>query len=276
MPRDALGVVTLVVGNPVVNGTAISADVHNQTVADLASMIEDSLSRSGKGGMDSPMQYADGTSATPSITFFSDPNTGIFLHAADELGLAAGASESLVARAAGVTIPGTLTQTGVATFAAAPVLSAGITGIRKADFPAVGQVISPNSNAASIDGAGSTNWEDIVTCTALTTSGRPVLVALQAADADANSPRIYGVVSAANGTYAIRIVRETLGADTVVAHHTNNSQTQTSTNTDIAPYLTQIDLGAAAGIHTYRLQAKVTTATTIVYLTYLRLVAYEL
>jgi hypothetical protein len=78
MPRDALGVVTLPVGNPVVAGTAISADVANATTADLASMIEDSLSRSGKGGMNAPMQFADGAVATPSITFSSGTNAGFF------------------------------------------------------------------------------------------------------------------------------------------------------------------------------------------------------
>ena len=75
MPRDALGVVTLPVGNPVVSGTAISADVQNATVADHASMIEDSLSRSGKGGMNAAMKFADGAAATPSVTFTTEPTT---------------------------------------------------------------------------------------------------------------------------------------------------------------------------------------------------------
>ena len=51
MPRDASGNMTLPVGNPVVSGTAISSAVQNATMADLAAEIQDSLSRSGKGGM---------------------------------------------------------------------------------------------------------------------------------------------------------------------------------------------------------------------------------
>ena len=41
-------------------------------------MIEDSVSRSGKGGMDAAMKFADGAAATPSVTFTTEPTTGFF------------------------------------------------------------------------------------------------------------------------------------------------------------------------------------------------------
>jgi len=51
MPRDASGNMTLPAGNPVVSHSTASSTAQNQTLADLAAEIQDSLSRSGKGGM---------------------------------------------------------------------------------------------------------------------------------------------------------------------------------------------------------------------------------
>jgi hypothetical protein len=117
MPRDALGVVTLPVGNPVVAGTAISADVANATVADLASMIEDSLSRSGKGGMASAMQFVKSIATTPSITFVGDTDTGINSDTGGKVDLVGNGTVALAATSAGIAIPGTLGVTGAATLA---------------------------------------------------------------------------------------------------------------------------------------------------------------
>jgi hypothetical protein len=196
MPRDALGVVTLPVGNPVVSGTAISADVQNATVADLASMIEDSLSRSGKGGMNAAMKFADGTAAAPAVTFTTETNTGIF-RSAGLLGLAVvgvvrAAFTSVLARfytpvqmdstltvAGAATVTGTLGVTGVATFTVAPVLTAGITGIVKANLPAVGD----QAGGAGAFGGNSVVINDLsaeITLPAVT--GRPVVVSVQPGD----------------------------------------------------------------------------------------------
>ena len=105
-PRASDGTVTLPVGNPVVAGTAISADVQNATVADLASMIEDSLSRSGKGGMNTAMQFVKSISATPSITFVGDTDTGINSDTGGEVDIVANGTAALTVASTGVTIPG--------------------------------------------------------------------------------------------------------------------------------------------------------------------------
>ena len=87
MPRASDGTVTLPSGNPVVAGKAALASVENATMADIASMLEDSLSRSGKGGMASPMLFADGTSAAPGVAFTNEPTSGLFRQAGSKLAM---------------------------------------------------------------------------------------------------------------------------------------------------------------------------------------------
>ena len=125
-PRASDGTVTLPVGNPVVAGTAISADVQNATVADLASMIEDSLSRSGKGGMNTAMQFVKSISATPSITFVGDTDTGINSDTGGEVDIVANGTAALTVASTGVTIPGTLAVTGASTLTGLVTAEAGI------------------------------------------------------------------------------------------------------------------------------------------------------
>lgn len=78
MPRNSAGTFALVAGNPVVNATTISASWANDTLNDLAAELTDSLSRSGKGGMLVPMEFADGTVGDPAITFSAAPTTGLY------------------------------------------------------------------------------------------------------------------------------------------------------------------------------------------------------
>lgn len=78
MPRDANGNYTLPAGNPVVSGTPISSAVQNNTTADIATNLTDSLSRTGKGGMLAPLAFGDGSASNPSITFTGELTTGIF------------------------------------------------------------------------------------------------------------------------------------------------------------------------------------------------------
>ena len=56
MPRNSSGTYSLYTpGNPVVTSTVISSTWANNTLADLASAITDSLSRTGDGGMQAPL-----------------------------------------------------------------------------------------------------------------------------------------------------------------------------------------------------------------------------
>ena len=95
MPRDASGNMTLPATNPVVADTDITTTWANGTLADLAAEVEDSLSRSGKGGMLVPFQNFDGTVTFPGISFTNDTTTGFSRSAA---GLAVSIAENRVAR----------------------------------------------------------------------------------------------------------------------------------------------------------------------------------
>ena len=108
MPRDLSGNMTLPTGNPVVTGTSISSSVHNTTTADLAAEIQDSLSRSGKGGMLAPFLNSDGSETTPGITFTSETNTGWYRSAAGVVRLSILGAWKFIFQAAGLIIKGAL------------------------------------------------------------------------------------------------------------------------------------------------------------------------
>lgn len=90
MPRANDGTVTLPGGNPVAAGTVATAAVENATMTDIAAMLEDSLSRTGKGGMAIPMLFPDGTSSAPGIGFTNEPTSGLYRAAGLKLGMTVG------------------------------------------------------------------------------------------------------------------------------------------------------------------------------------------
>lgn len=89
MPRNASGVFTLVAGNPVVSGTIIDSVWANGTLADVATEMTDSLSRSGKGGATAPIKFANGSATTPGVAFTNDVNSGMYLAGAGDVRISA-------------------------------------------------------------------------------------------------------------------------------------------------------------------------------------------
>lgn len=108
MPRNVDGSSSVPSGNPVVSGTAINSAVHNNTVADIYSMLADSLSRSGKGGMTAPFQHLDGSAAAPGISFGSETTTGLYRAAAGQVGLAILGTLKFLWKATGIVLTGDL------------------------------------------------------------------------------------------------------------------------------------------------------------------------
>lgn len=90
MSRNSSGTYSLPTGNPVVTQTPISSTTHNATMADLATEMTDSLSRSGDGPMLAPLELVNGTVSAPAVTFDSDTNTGLYRAGADNPAMAAG------------------------------------------------------------------------------------------------------------------------------------------------------------------------------------------
>lgn len=77
MPRNSSGTYTLPLP-PVVSGETIEADWANDTLADIAQAITDSLDRLGRGGMIGPFSVADGSATSPGLSFTNEPTSGIY------------------------------------------------------------------------------------------------------------------------------------------------------------------------------------------------------
>lgn len=78
MPRDANGNYTLPSGNPVVSGTTIESAWANTTMDDLRQAMTDSLDRFGRGGMQAPFRFVDGTVSAPGMSWASEISTGFY------------------------------------------------------------------------------------------------------------------------------------------------------------------------------------------------------
>lgn len=96
MPRNASGTYTLPAGNPVVTGTTIASSWANTTLDDIKTEMTDSLSRSAKGGMLSPLGLVDGTVGAPGLAFNSELSTGLYRVAANQLGVTVAGTQRLL------------------------------------------------------------------------------------------------------------------------------------------------------------------------------------
>jgi len=85
MSRDSNGVYTLAAGNPVVVNDLIEAGWANATLDDLAVAMQDSLSRSGKGGMSAALKAFAGTLAAPGVTWADEVATGWYRAGAGDI-----------------------------------------------------------------------------------------------------------------------------------------------------------------------------------------------
>lgn len=82
MPRDISGNYTLPVGNPVVSGTIIDVAWANPTMSDIATQLNNVITRDGVLPATNPIKFVDGSASAPSITFTGAPATGIYRSAA--------------------------------------------------------------------------------------------------------------------------------------------------------------------------------------------------
>lgn len=90
MPRDANGSYTLPSGNPVTSGTTIEATWANTTLDDIRQAMTDSLDRYGRGGMQVPFRFTDGTLAAPGISWSGEISTGFFRAGAADMQVSVG------------------------------------------------------------------------------------------------------------------------------------------------------------------------------------------
>jgi len=206
MPRDNSGNYTLPntppVTNPVVTDTTITSDWANGTLDDIATELQDSLSRSGKGAMTAPMQFANGTVSAPSITFTADATSGWFRNAASDIRGAVAGVWRWAMNATGVLINGTLGVTGNTTITGNLTVSGTISG--------VGGAGGYGSMAAGLQTINSTTYVAIpgggLSATLTCVNGGRVVICVQNAGVNAGIGYIRAVADAgANRTMNLRL-----------------------------------------------------------------------
>lgn len=296
MPRDASGNMTLPTGNPVISDTEITTDWANPTMADLAAEVQDSLSRSGKGGMLVPFQNQDGTTTNPGITFTNQTGTGFSRSAlgvalsiagtrimrwiTGGLSLVSGLLKSEVTDGA-TAVAFTLDTDNDLTTVGAKLVSIKNKGVEKfaidkdggivLGLPAINSVESASSGA-HVPITGDTLWHDITNLSVtITTSGNPVMVFFQQ-DGSASTADFSATAAAVAPTGVdYRILRD--GAAEMA--HGQISVYTAATSDSHSPYVGAFD-PVAAGTYTYKVQLKCFEATVTGYMRFIKLVAYEL
>lgn len=120
MARNAAGNYSLPSGNPVVSGATIQSSWANTTLADLATEITDSLSRTGKGAMLAPLLLVNGSAGAPAIAFATELSSGFFRNGSGDWRVVAGGADRIRLRSAGAAaspIDFISNQAGAGTFA---------------------------------------------------------------------------------------------------------------------------------------------------------------
>lgn len=87
--RNSSGTMSAANG-PYIPGTTISSTAVNARFSDIENEITDSLSRSGKGSMTTPIKTPDGTVAAPAHSFTNEPGSGLYRIGASDYGFSVG------------------------------------------------------------------------------------------------------------------------------------------------------------------------------------------
>lgn len=84
---------TVTITNTFSAGNIISSSQMNANFTDVVNGFASSLGVNGAESMTGPIKHSDGSAASPSLSFSSDTNTGLFWKSADKIGISAGGSE---------------------------------------------------------------------------------------------------------------------------------------------------------------------------------------
>ncbi len=103
MPRNGSGTSSVI--NTFVIDTVADPDEVNANFTDVADQLTNSLPRDGQAGMNAPLPLQNGTNSLPAMTFTSDPDTGVYRSAANELSVAVGGNQRLIVNSGGSYIP---------------------------------------------------------------------------------------------------------------------------------------------------------------------------
>lgn len=157
--RNTAGAYTLPAGNPVVSGTTITSTWANATLSDLATEMEASLSRDGKGAMRQSLQLSGGTSSLPSMAWALEPSSGWYRAGSNDLRFQVGANTALQCTATVVTVPLGLvvtqdTSNGTAVTATGNGSGAGVSSTGGSSGGAGGTFVGGASNGVGLTATG--------------------------------------------------------------------------------------------------------------------------
>jgi hypothetical protein len=285
MPRDGSGNVTLPAGNPVVADTDITASWANVTLADIASMIQGSLSRTGAGGMLGPFKAYTDSVYGPGFTWESDQNTGLYHPAADQIAITLGAAQNALFAAALITLKTALKVEGAAQITGKATLDgdlavAGNTNLTgnldiggtinvagqftRASLPTVGQQTSGTSGTWTE--AGATDVQVTNFSLALTTMGRPVVIMVIPYNDVGGSCGIAGLTADSRAHLTLRRGATDISAANFLAAAGTNASVPTMLFFDVP----------AAGTYTYKLLGATDFGDGSVHCTNMKMIVYEL
>ncbi len=109
MPRNSSGTYSLYTpGNPVVTSTVISSTWANNSLADIASALTDSLSRTGDGGMQAPLELTNGAIGAPALTWAAETTSGLYRNGAGDFRFSVSATDRLAVSATGMSVTGSI------------------------------------------------------------------------------------------------------------------------------------------------------------------------
>jgi hypothetical protein len=109
---NGIGIYSLPGGNPVTAGTLVTDTWANTTLSDVAVALSSVVVRDGQSPMTGPMRIADGTLLIPSLTFNSEPKTGLYKISTRNMGLCVDGVLKISLSDTGISITSPVTITG--------------------------------------------------------------------------------------------------------------------------------------------------------------------
>ncbi|QSQ14034.1 hypothetical protein [Myxococcus landrumensis] len=183
------------------SGTTISSAWANNTLGDISTELTNSLDRQGRGGMLAPLKLVNGSSAAPSISWTSDPDSGIYRAGAGDIRMQVDSAQAQTWTAAGSTISvplsvatisgntsvtGALAVGGTSTFAQPSTFALGISSTGPTTAPGVAGFGGSSSGDGLRGQGGAPNGHGVVGTSAGTGVG---VVAVAGTAATATVPR---------------------------------------------------------------------------------------
>jgi len=139
---------TYTVPNTFTAGQTITASGFNQNFSDIGTEISNSVAADGQTTMTAPLKLSNGTATSPSLTFGSDTNTGIYRSGADQIDITSGGVDTVsVNTSFGLNVAGDVYQRSYILVPAGLVLYTAAASAPTGYLPADGSAVSRTTYA---------------------------------------------------------------------------------------------------------------------------------